>query len=69
MFSSSKPNFVNVSHSLAEQVLQGGVFLARALWGFTAHYHICLWNNTEGEDQNTFVNWHVDVSFTIKQFK
>lgn len=54
---------VNVGHSLAEQVLQRGVFLASGLRVFTAHYHICLWNNTEGEVQNTLVNWHMHACF------
>lgn len=55
-FSPHKAYSVNVSHSLAEQILQWSVFLARGLWRFTAHYHICLRNNTEGEVQNTLVN-------------
>lgn len=50
---------VNVSNSLAEQVLQGGIFMTSALRVFTAHYHICLWNNTEGEVQNALVSWHM----------
>lgn len=36
-----------MNHSLVEQVLQWTVFLAWALWMFTAHYHICLWDDTE----------------------
>ena len=53
--SSYKAYCVNVSHSLAEQILQRCFFLHSALWVFTAHYHICLWYNAEGENQKVAV--------------